>query len=31
MSVPCLVINGEQVHFGKKNLSQLLDILAETR
>lgn len=27
MSVPCLVINGEQVHFGKKNISQLLDIL----
>ncbi|MFI3244725.1 MAG: thioredoxin family protein, partial [Akkermansia sp.] len=27
MSVPCLVINGEQVHFGKKNISQILDIL----
>jgi len=31
MSVPCLVINGERVHFGKKNLSQLLDLLAEAR
>ncbi|MBQ9720818.1 MAG: FAD-dependent oxidoreductase [Oscillospiraceae bacterium] len=29
MSVPCMVINGERVHFGKKNLSQLLDLLAE--
>ncbi len=27
MSVPCLVVNGEQVHFGKKNITQLLDIL----
>ncbi|MFI3244244.1 MAG: FAD-dependent oxidoreductase [Akkermansia sp.] len=27
MSVPCLVINGEQVHFGKKNIIQLLDII----
>ncbi len=27
MSVPCLVINGEQVHFGKKNISQLLDLI----
>ncbi len=27
MSVPCLVINGEQVHFGKKNITQLLDVL----
>jgi len=31
MSVPCLVINGARVHFGKKNLSQLLDLLAEAR
>ncbi len=29
MSVPCLVINGEQVHFGKKDIRQLLDILAK--
>ena len=29
MSVPCLVINEEKVTFGKKNLRQLLDILAE--
>ncbi len=27
MSVPCFVINEEQVHFGKKNIRQLLDIL----
>lgn len=27
MSVPCLVINDEAVHFGGKNLSQLLDLL----
>lgn len=29
MSVPCLVINETKVTFGKKNLRQLLDILAE--
>ncbi|MBQ4092529.1 MAG: thioredoxin family protein, partial [Firmicutes bacterium] len=29
MSVPCLVINEEKVTFGKKNLRQLLDILAD--
>ncbi len=29
MSVPCLVINGEQAHFGKKNISQILDILTQ--
>ena len=27
MSVPCMIINGEEIHFGKKNLSQILDIL----
>ena len=27
MSVPCMVINGEHVFFGKKNLQQLLDIV----
>ena len=27
MSVPCLLINDEYVHFGKKNISQILDIL----
>lgn len=27
MSVPCLVINGSQVHFGKKNIRQLLALL----
>ncbi|MFI3175099.1 MAG: FAD-dependent oxidoreductase [Bacillota bacterium] len=27
MSVPCMVINDEIVHFGKKNLSEVLDIL----
>lgn len=28
MSVPCLVINDEIVSFGKKNINQLLDIIA---
>lgn len=27
MSVPCLIVNGEDVHFGKKGVSELLDIL----
>lgn len=27
MSVPCLVINGTQVSFGKKNIRQLLDLI----
>lgn len=27
MSVPCMVINEEVVHFGKKNISQILDLL----
>jgi thioredoxin reductase (NADPH) len=27
MSVPCLVVNDEQVYFGKKNMDQLLDLL----
>ncbi|MFI3115269.1 MAG: FAD-dependent oxidoreductase [Clostridia bacterium] len=29
MSVPCMVINNEIVHFGKKNISQILDIIGE--
>ena len=28
MSVPCLVINDETITFGKKNIRQLLEILA---
>ena len=27
MSVPCLVINDNQVYFGKKNINQLLDLI----
>ena len=27
MSVPCLVINGEKVSFGKKNIGQILELL----
>ncbi len=27
MSVPCMVVDGKQVSFGKKNLNQLLDLL----
>ncbi len=27
MSVPCMIINDEQVHFGKKNISEVLSIL----
>ncbi len=27
MSVPCMVINDEVVHFGKKSISQILDII----
>lgn len=27
MSVPCLVINEDQVVFGKKNIEQILDLL----
>lgn len=27
MSVPCMVINDEIVHFGKKNISQILEII----
>ena len=27
MSVPCMVINNDQVSFGKKNMSQVLDLL----
>jgi len=26
MSVPCLVINDEKVSFGKKNITQILDL-----
>jgi thioredoxin reductase (NADPH) len=28
MSVPCLIINEEAVSFGKKNIRQLLELLA---
>ena len=27
MSVPCMVINEEHVHFGKKSMLQVLDII----
>jgi thioredoxin reductase (NADPH) len=27
MSVPCMVINHEQVLFGKKNIAQVLDYI----
>ncbi len=27
MSVPCMIVNGEHVHFGKKPLPEILDIL----
>ena len=27
MSVPCLVVNDKQVFFGKKNISQILELL----
>ncbi len=27
MSVPCMVFNDEQVHFGKKNMQQILELL----
>lgn len=30
MSVPCLVIKGEKVSFGKKNIRQVLDAIRET-
>ena len=29
MSVPCLVVNGTAVSFGKKNLEQLLELLVK--
>ena len=29
MSVPCMVINDEKVSFGKKNLTQILELLSE--
>ena len=29
MSVPCLVINDEQVSFGKKNINQIIDIIKQ--
>ena len=29
MSVPCLVINDEKIYFGKKNIRQILDLLAQ--
>ncbi len=28
MSVPCMIINGDDVHFGKKSISELLDIFS---
>jgi thioredoxin reductase (NADPH) len=27
MSVPCIVVNGEQVSFGKKNIEQILELI----
>ncbi len=27
MSVPCMIVNDEHVHFGKKNIAEVLDIL----
>jgi thioredoxin reductase (NADPH) len=30
MSVPCMVINNEYVHFGKKNIQQILEMLNVT-
>ena len=27
MSVPCMIVNDDDVHFGKKNVTELLDIL----
>lgn len=27
MSVPCLIVNGKDIHFGKKGVAELLDIL----
>ena len=27
MSVPCLVINNEKLYFGKKNITQILDLI----
>ena len=27
MSVPCIVVNGEQVYFGKKNIEQILELI----
>lgn len=27
MSVPCMVINDDEVHFGKKNIAQIMDLL----
>ena len=29
MSVPCMVINDEHVHFGKKNMQQVIDIVED--
>ena len=31
MSVPCLVINDEKVSFGKKNIQQILELLADRK
>ena len=27
MSVPCMLLNGTEIHFGKKNISQILEII----
>jgi thioredoxin reductase (NADPH) len=29
MSVPCMIINDDKVYFGKKNISQVLNIIEE--
>ncbi len=29
MSVPCTIINDEHVRFGKKNISQVLDMIEQ--
>ena len=30
MSVPCLLINGKQPSFGKKNIRQILDLIGQS-
>lgn len=29
MSVPCIVVNGEQVYFGKKNMDEIMEMVAK--